>query len=476
MINSCTQSIKPSFDTSPTDLFNLAASYMTQRRYSDAAQIYRSLLQASPDSYGCWLNLGTALRCLGHVEAAAACAKRALSIKPDQSSALTNYGNCLVDLDRIEESMCIHARAVAINPQDFFTQKNYAIALREFGQYEQAIKHFDTALSIKPDDISTQWERAITYLHLGRFEEGWKAFEIRWETGKLNKRICTFPRWNGEPLQGKTILVYEEQGFGDSILCSRYLPLIAKQGGKIVLECKPPLHRLFKGLPSVIQITELGKFRGHSDYHIPMMSLPGVFGTDFNSIPPAPDLAPAPDISGSTKHLMNLGTSKLKVGIVWSGSTTFSNNKKRAVTVDRFLQFAEIPGVQLYSLQKGPCEKDLLQCGAEGLIYDLARDLEDFATTAAILEKLDLVIMTDSSVAHLAGSLGRPVWNILGSRPYWLYSNERDTTPWYPSMRLFRQSTPGNWDGVFKEVYIELAKLAKPYPQASNYWGPAIPL
>lgn len=445
----------------PLRFFKEAAGLMQRGEFAKAAELYRAMLIVQPQHTGSWLNLGTALRRLGHMEASAACAKRALELSPEQTSALTNLGNCLADLDRKEEALAAHAEAVRLKPEDFLVQRNYAIALRDFGQYAEALGHFDIALAMKPEDVSLAWDRAITYLYLGRFEEGWKAFETRWHMGTLKQRVCAAPRWQGEDISGKTLLVYEEQGFGDSILCSRYLPLIHARGGKVVLECKKPLHRLFAGLPGVTALAELGQYQGKVDFHIPIMSLPGLFKTDLSSIP-APYRFALPDSPPAlAQHLFGLAKTRLKVGIVWSGSTTFQNNHKRAVSIERFLPLAEVPGVQLYSLQKGPHEKDLHASGALGIIHDLAPCLNDFADTAAVIENLDLIIMTDSSVAHLAGTLGRPVWSLLGSRPYWLYLQDRADTPWYPSMRLFRQPRHGDWDGVFAEVKNELLALAQ---------------
>lgn len=443
-------------------LFKEAAEFMQREEFSKAAEHYRAMLYLQPHHSGGWLNLGTALRRLGHMEASVACAKRALDLSPGQASILTNLGNCLVDLDRKEEAIAAHREAVQIQPQDFLIRRNYAIALRDFGLYEQALEQFDIALSLQPKDIATEWDRAITYLYLGRYAEGWQAFECRWNMGKLKPRPCTAPRWQGEDIQGKTLLVHEEQGFGDSILCSRYIPLIHSRGGKVVLECKKQLHRLFESLPGVIDLTEMGQYKGQVDFHIPMMSLPGIFKTDLHSIPAPHLFSVSEKLPVLAQHLLNLAKDRLKVGIVWSGSTTFQGNHKRAVSLDRFLTLAEVPNIQLYSLQKGPLEKDIAESGASGLIYDLAPCLNDFADTAAIIEKLDLIIMTDSSVAHLAGSLGRPVWNLLGSRPYWLYLHEREDSPWYPSMRLFRQPRHGDWDSVFKAVKQELFVLTRP--------------
>ena len=203
---------------------------------------------------------------------------------------------------------------------------------------------------------------------------------------------------------------------------------------------------------------EYGKTDEPFDYQISVMSLPGVFGTTLQNIPLITKLSIAPVIPLNSKKILDAAGEKLKVGIVWSGSVTFKGNRKRAVSIDRFIPLTSIPGVQFYSLQKGPCEKDLYEAGADSLIWDLSPDLNDFTDTAAILEELDLVIMTDSSVAHLAGSLNCPIWNLLNYKPYWLYLNHREDCPWYPSMRLFRQNEPGNWDSVFKKVAAELEK------------------
>lgn len=451
----------PALKDDPLLFFKEATGFMQRGEFAKAVELYRAMLIVQPQHTGSWLNLGTALRRLGHLEASAACTKRALELLPGQASALTNLGNGLADLDRKEDALAAHAEAVRLKPDDFLVQRNYAIALRDFGEHARALEHFDIAVAMKPEDVSLAWDRAITYLYLGRFEEGWKAFETRWHMGTLKQRVCAAPRWQGEDISGKTLLVYEEQGFGDSILCSRYLPLIHARGGKVVLECKKPLHRLFAGLPGVTALAELGHYQGEVDFHIPMMSLPGLFKTDLSSIP-APHRFDVPDRPPVVaQHLFGLAKGRLKVGIVWSGSTTFQNNHKRAVSIERFLPLAEVPGIQLYSLQKGPHEKDLHTSGALGIIHDLAPCLNDFADTASVVKNLDLIIMTDSSVAHLAGTMGCPVWNLLGSRPYWLYLRERADTPWYPSMRLFRQSHHGDWDGVFASVKKELAALVQ---------------
>ena len=348
-------------------------------------------------------------------------------------------------------------------------RKNYAVALREFGRFEEALFHLNIVCGMQPDNISVLWDRADTYLHLGRFKEGWESYKVRLKGPEMKDRAASAPLWNGEPLKGKTILIYPEQGFGGTILCSRYIPMVKMRGGRIILECKEPLQRLFSKIPGIDLIVSSGHSEQDFDYHTPIMALPGIFNTDLNSIPPLPDFFVPDSPPEGAKRLLDLAKGRFKIGIVWSGSITFKNNKKRAVSVERFLPFAQVPGVQLYSLQKGPRESDLRACGGQGLVLDMAPYMNDFADTASILNELDLVIMTDSSVAHLAGSIGTPIWNMLCYQSYWLYLSERSDSPWYPSMRFFRQPEPGNWDAVFKKVITELETAVA--LKQSGSWG-----
>ena len=441
--------------------FRQAVALHEQGKLDEAAILYRKLLLLNPKDASCWLNLGTLLRAQEHFEAALSCTRRALELTPDSASALTNLGNGLLAEDQNEEAISAHEKAVKLSPDSFLIRSNYAIALRESSRQDDAIPQFDIACNMKPDDVQIKWERAITYLDVARFKEGWEAFEIRWKLGQLKSRGYTVPQWKGEDLTGKTIVLHEEQGFGDTMLASRYIALVkAKGAARVILQCNKALHRLFANIDGLDKAMEFGPVGEDFHYHVPMMSLPGIFKTDFTNIPAAPKFTPAPELPPLAAHMLATSKDRLKVGIVWSGSVTFARNRKRAVSASRFLSFANIPGVQLFSLQKGPCEKELAEIGAQSLILELGPQLNDFADTAAAVKELDLVIMTDSSVAHLTGSLGVPVWNLLCYRPYWLYTDKRDDCAWYPSMRYFKQEKPGDWDGVFGDAYAALEKLA----------------
>lgn len=441
-------------------LFKEAVALYEEGNLEESADIYRKILETSPRHLYAWLNLGTTLRKLGHFSASAVCCERAIALKPDDAGFYTNFGNVLIDLDRNEQALAAHEKAALLDPKSYLVIRNHAIALRECGQFEKSLTVFEQAEKLNTKNENLEWEKAIALLHLARYKEGWRAFEARWKQPGMRERMSTrAKRWQGESVQGKTVLVYEEQGFGDSILCSRYIKRIAERGGKVMVEVKKPLHHLFSSLDGIVQIAEPGQIMDGFDYHVPMMSLPGIFNTDLANIPPPSNFkvltAPPPEV----QKALNIGKDKLKIGIVWSGSVTFTNNRKRAVHAERFLRLAEIPGVQLYSLQKGEREGELQACGASGIIPELGCHLNNFSETAATLKNLDLVIMTDSAVAHLAGSLGVPVWNLLHHRPYWLYLSDRTDTPWYPSMRLFRQKTPGDWDQVFEDVFKALTVL-----------------
>jgi tetratricopeptide (TPR) repeat protein len=425
---------------------------------AETMQRYRGRLQENPEDIEAWTKTAALLEHLGHDNAALACLNRALELSPASPSLLLSRGVLLTAMDRFAEALDSHAAAYAAAPDDLQIRHNYAVALRTCGRLEEALAHFHVLCDRRPQDYNVRYERAVAYFLLARFKEGWKDFEARKKYPSMKKFREDKPRWQGEDLTGKTILIQEEQGFGDILLCSRYIPLVRARGGRIIFECQKALHRLFQSIPGIDEITELEPPAESFDCQIPLMDLPGIFGTELHSIPPLVPMNIPASPPAEAARLLELGRDRFKVGVVWSGGERFEFNHKRAVHPRRFLPLTEIPGIQLYSLQKGSREKELAECGGRSLILELGHLVNDFADTAAVLKNLDLVIMTDSSVAHLAGTIGCPVWNLLGCHPYWLYLNGREDSPWYPSMRLLRQPDPGNWDALFKKTAEELKK------------------
>lgn len=428
-------------------LRQLAIQHQRSGNAEQAIKLYRAILQINPADIGIWSNLGAALRKQKHYQSAVNCYRRALEIKPGDVAALGNLANALKDLHRLDEAIVIHRQVIEQKPTDVQALMNYACALRESGQFAEALEQLDDAQAIEPNNAGVEWERAQNLLYLGRYSEGWKTYEARWRTGELPKPKCDCPQWRGEPITGKTILLLSEQGYGDTILAARYIKLVKEKvgkNGKVILQCKPELHRLFKTIGADQLITP-EQSATNIDLYCPLMSLMGCFDTQPDTIPSPAQLHIPLEAKQKFAYLNQQHPGKKKIGIVWSGSVTFKNNDNRSLPLSAFLPLAEIPDVRLYSLQKGPRLSELQENGAEAYIEDIGSRCEDFADTAAAIENLDLIIMTDSSVAHLAASLNKPVINLIQKVPYWLYALDEHTTPWYPSMCIARHDGPDEW-------------------------------
>jgi len=437
--------------------FEQALAHQRAGRHAEAIALYTRLLAVTPGYAPAWNNLGSALRASGRIAAAIACYKRALEVDPD-CSATGNLGNALKDVGRIDEALVAHRLAVAASPDDAATRHNHGIALRQAGDLEAALAEFEEALRLSPGAPRPTWDRAVVLLQQGRFAEGWPAYERRFGLEDFPPRCHPSPRWAGEPFDGRTLLVYPEQGFGDCIFASRFLPLVKQRGGTVVVECRSELRRLFSRLEGIDRLVAPGEMVA-ADFHSPMMSLPGIVDASPHTSPPPPRLHVPAEARERFGTLFAPYRDRFTVGIIWSGSVSFKGNRTRSASLAHFLRLAETPGVQLFSLQMGPPRAEIADIGGAGtLIVDLGAIVGDFADTAAIVEQLDLVVMTDSAVAHLAGSLAKPIWNLLNLVPYWLYGMEEAGTSWYPTMRLFRQRRFGDWDGVFAEVEPALAQ------------------
>ena len=419
-----------------------------------------ALVKATPEDPKAWTILGVALRSNGQPASAIVAYLRALALMPEQGGVLSNLGNALKDVGRLDEAVAAHYRAVKLEPRNTTTWQNLGVALRERGDLRDALAAFQHVLNLAPEHVTAHTDSAQIHLMLGEFAEGWSQFEWRWKLAELRPPNYRQPRWDGGDLPEGTILLWPEQGFGDTLLGARYVPMVKERVGRVIVGCQAPLERLFRTIPGVDDVLVVGSTLPEFDVQCPYLSLPGIFGTDLDSVPPPVPIGISEECREKFAPIFAPYADALKVGIVWSGSVTFKANHLRSTSIERFLPFAEVPGVQLFSLQKGPRAPDLDRVRGRSLIVDLAPHLDDFADTAAAIEGLDLVIMTDSSVAHLSGALGRPVWNMLAYVPYWLYLRDRTDSPWNPSMRLFRQPRPGDWDAVFAEVKEALGALA----------------
>ena len=455
-------SIAPEVVEQARQIRNRASARYNGGHLQGAKTLLRSAMQLNPLDPSLWNNMGIFLRESKHAQAAVACYRRALDCGGEADAGLrTNLGNALNDLDRCEEAVACHELALSMDRDSSLILQNLGVSLRGAGRHTEAVAIYDRLLEKLPDHHDARWDRSQSLLSLGRFVEGWRDYESRWKLKEAGAYPRKGQRWAGKPFKRKTLLLIAEQGFGDTLLAARFLPQVKALGGRVLLECQPEVMRLLGKNEWVDGLFAKGTQPPEPyDFQLPMMSLPGLFVPDAAAIPQQPYLAADPAGHAMFANLLKKEPGRLNVGIVWSGSVTFKGNAYRAAELEHFLRFAAAPGVRLFSLQKGPPHEELKQLGLQSLVTDLSPLLLDFECTAAALEMLDLVIMTDSATAHLAGALDRPVWVLLGSRPYWLWGGA-DNTPWYPSMRFLRQRKVGDWEELFERAEGELREWAE---------------
>ncbi len=456
----------------PKAVFQAGLAHYNAGRHAEAEIVFRRLIAglekgAAPASRD--VSLAQALNALGvmmrvqhRYPEAIALYERALQLDDKNPGVFSNLGNALKDAHELDGSIEAHRRALALSPNDAKINHNLGVSLVQAGRFAEGIAAYDKALSITPDFADAAWDRARALLYLGDFKHGWPAYEARWGLAEQKGRKKPGVQWRGEDFAGKRLFIYGEQGFGDSIQCMRYLPLVKARGGTVIFECQPTLMPLAEGLGADELVPRTpGTPPPQCDLIIPLLSLPEIFTPDLASIPAAvPYLRTPPGRAAKFDEAFARAGRKLKVGIVWSGSITFKGNRDRALRLATFLRHFTLPNVQLYSLQKGPPEVELKLAPRDAPIIDLSPLLGDFADTAAAIDGLDLVLMTDSAVAHLAGAMNRPVWVLISFVAHWLWLADREDSPWYPSMRFFRQVRPGEWGPAMGQARAELEAVA----------------
>ncbi|MGY3585704.1 Flp pilus assembly protein TadD [Bradyrhizobium sp. USDA 4341] len=429
-----------------------------KERFAEAEEVLKPLAGKIPRNVEFWNVRGVNFKSMRRFEDAVWCFREALSIAADRPAVWSNLGGALNELKHTESAIICHRRAIELRPDDAGAFHNLGLALITADRHGEALAAFDRAVALQPKEPKMRWDRARSYLHIGDYARGWPEYESRLLTGQLPDRKLPGRRWAGKRYEGKRLLIVSEQGFGDAIWIARYLPQVKALGGEVVMECRPELIPLIASMNVVDRLVPRADPLPAADFHLYQCSLPGLYTQNISSIPATPYLQAEHRRFGKFTELIERGRGKLRVGIVWSGSTTFGANHDRAVSLRPMLQWFGLPGVQLYSLQKGPPRSELEALPEGPLIIDLAPQLEDFADTAAAIAQLDLVLMTDSALAHLAGAMGKPVWVLSNFVPHWLWLLNRTDSPWYPSLRLFRQRAWGDWTGVFDSASAELLK------------------
>jgi tetratricopeptide (TPR) repeat protein len=444
-------------------LYNRACVLRKLGRHAEAVKNFDRVLVFKPDHAKACNNRGTALEALGcHAEAIASY-ERALAIDPDFVEALNNHANALLNDGCHEEALAYYERALAIDPFHAEVLNNRGNALAALGRHSEALASCRRAYGINPNYVNAQWHGALLKLRLGNYAGGFPQYEWRWQRAENAKHRHSFaqPLWLGDGVvDGRTMLLHHEQGFGDTIQMVRYAAPLVRRGARVLLGVQPPLKSLFVNMGDGIEAIGSGEPIPSFDLHCPLMSLPLAFRTELATVPAdIPYLAaPRERVEAWTGRLPP--TRGLRVGLVWSGNATHRDDHNRSVALARLAPLFDVSGVQFVSLQKDLREADAQTLAGEPRLTDAARDFGDFCDTAAAVALMDLVITVDTSVAHLAGALGKPVWLMLPLCPDWRWLTDRDDSPWYPSARLFRQPRAGDWHSVIAQVREQLAARA----------------
>lgn len=426
-----------------------------------ALRAYAAALAARPGDAVAHCNIGCVLQDLGRVAQAADHYRKAVTKDPAFAQAHRNLGTVLQTIGQFDQAIQAYRSALRLRPNDTDAANFLASALMEAGQLAEAETAFASALALRPDDARTHFNHGLALLKAGKLREGWAEHEWRWR-GVMPPLGISQPQWQGEAAPGSRILLHAEQGLGDTLQFVRYAPLVAARGLRVLLEVQPPLVRLAQGLPGVEAVIAAGGERPGFDLHCPLLSLAFAFGTDLHTVPATiPYLTADPDLLEQWRTRLPPATG-LRAGLVWSGSPRpgeVRNNwidARRSMELQWLAPLSAVAGVQWFNLQK-----DRTPDPAAGFaMTDLMPQVGDFADTAALVAHLDLVITVDTSMAHLAGAIGKPVWMLSRFDGCWRWLQGRDDTPWYPAMRLYRQEEPAAWAPVVARLANDLARWA----------------
>lgn len=491
--------------TIPGPLSHLGEALIEAKRYQEAVATLLKSLELQINFAPAHTNLGTAFQEMGMLDEAIECHKTSLLLDPKDIFAHNKMADTyikrkeydkahelyqhVIELapqdpnsyaklaasyaekqDRYDEAMALFRKSLEIAPQHALTHNNIGAVMHDHGETEGALHHFKQALKFKPNYTTALHNMALGQLLTGDLKEGFKNHESRLEVKErrdvyrvIHKLFSIIPQWDGKSsLKGKYILLMHEQGYGDSIQFVRYVHLLLEQGARVALHVKDALERLFSTVSDQITLVRESDPLPKCDYAYVLMSLPLALGTNrIEDIPAYPSyLSANPAESARWAEKIDKLTSDkkaLRVGVVWAGNPDHGNDRRRSISPETFAGLFSVLGVQFYSLQKGKPSAELQAIPSAAAVIHLGEEFTDFAATAAAMDNLDLIISVDTSVVHLAGALGKPTWTLLSVPPDWRWLNDRSDSPWYPSMRLIRQQTQGDWTSVIAKVASDLA-------------------
>lgn len=450
----------------PRAHYNLGEAVEKQGRLEEAATCYRKVIDLQPDVPEAHNNLGYALGEQDQLDEAIACLRRAIAIRSNYAQAYSNLGFIFGKQQRLQKAVACYRSAVALDPDVPETHNNLGTMLDQQALLDEAIACYRRAITLKPDFAEAHNNLAMALLARGDLAEGWREYEWRWKMSEASKYCRNFaqPQWQGEPAAGRTLLIHAEQGYGDTLQFCRYASLAAAQGLRVVMEAPAPLVRLLRALPGVAQVIRSGDALADFDFHCPMVSLPLAISSITAAVPNVPAYLHADTAQAALwgARLAAMANNGPRIGLVWAGNPRPHSpgwaaiDRRRSLAPERLAPLFDVRGLHFLSLQKdGPPAPERFP------LTDFMHEMADFADTAALIANLDLVISVDTAVAHLAASLGKPVWVLSRFDACWRWLVGRRDSPWYPTLRLYRQPRPGDWDSVLEEVAHDLSSLAK---------------
>jgi tetratricopeptide (TPR) repeat protein len=424
-------------------------------------------LRIKPDMADVHNCLGALHRQEGNREQAAECFRQAVALDPAHARGHANLGTELRAVGKLREAQASFERAVKLAPDNANYYLSLGVCHYDQGTLLDAIACYQRALRLSPGDAMAHFNTGLARLALGELSQGWHEFEFRQQFESLVRRRYALPLWTGESMPAGALLVHAEQGFGDALQFVRYVPLLVQRGIQVVLDAHQELVSLFEqSIPAAVRAD--GVAPAECTHHIPLMSLPRVFDTTLETIPAQVPYLSARDDLVAKWHDKLAGLPGPRIGFHWQGRPDYYNDRARSIPLAQFAPLAAMGGLQFVSLQKSADGTLWGELAANASIVDVADELTDFHETAAVLRNLDLVICCDSAVAHLAGALGTPVWVALSVGSDWRWMQNRNDSPWYPTMRLFRQQTLGDWPPVFDEIAAALRGSLRPGASARS--------
>ena len=445
---------------------NLGITLSKQNKLDDAVATYREAIKLRPDYADAHNDLGIALARQFKFAEAAESYRRAIAHRANYAEAHNNLGNTLRNLGQFDAAVSAYDKAVELKPQYADAYNNRGIAFAELTRFDEAVASYSRCLELRPGHADAHLNRSLTRLRQGDFARGWAEYEWRLRKRGVPPKPPTQPAWNGFPPAGLTIRLVGEQGLGDSLQFIRYAAILKARGASVVFESQERLLKILARTTGLDAIFAHGQEPPPHDFYAPLLSVPGMIGTGLDSIPAdVPYVHPDPALVDYWRREL-AAYPEFKVGINWQGNKDYAGDFHRSMALTHFAALARVPGVRLFSLQKNAGTEQLKALDGAFPVVDLGPRLDEangpFMDTAAVMKNLDLFITSDTAVVHLAGAMGVPVWVALSAAPGWQWMAGREDSPWYPTMRLFRQPRLGEWTSVFERIAAELVRVVPP--------------